>query len=56
MFTLADGPVDGTNLSLYYDTSDGRVQRSEPSVDGGANVATNGIVHVVDAVIDLPTL
>ena len=56
--TLADGPVDGTNLSLYYDTSDGVEFNGVSSVvDGGANVkATNGIVHVVDAVIDLPTV
>ena len=53
--TLADGP-NGTKLSLYYNGTDGVV------FNGGASVAipdvstTNGIVHVIDTVIDLPTI
>ncbi|SHI83009.1 fasciclin domain-containing protein [Algibacter luteus] len=53
--TLADGP-NGTKLSIYYDGTSG------VSFNGGASVAiadvstTNGIVHVIDTVIDLPTI
>ena len=56
--TLADGPIDGTNLSIYYNTADGVEFNGVSSVvDGGADVmATNGIIHVVDAVIDLPNI
>ncbi|MGD1945353.1 MAG: fasciclin domain-containing protein [Croceivirga sp.] len=56
--TLADGPIDGTNLSIYYNTADGVEFNGVSSVvDGGADVmATNGIIHDVDAVIDLPNI
>lgn len=53
--TLADGP-NGTKLSLYFDGNSGVV------FNGGAKVtiadvnASNGIIHVVDKVIDLPTI
>jgi len=53
--TLADGP-NGSKLSIYYDGTSG------VSFNGGASVATadisttNGIVHVVDQVIGLPTI
>jgi uncharacterized surface protein with fasciclin (FAS1) repeats len=53
--TLADGP-NGSKLSIYYDGTSG------VSFNGGASVAiadvstTNGIVHVIDKVIDLPTI
>ena len=53
--TLADGP-NSAKLSLYYDGTSG------VTFNGYSNVAipdvetSNGIVHVVDAVIDLPTI
>ena len=53
--TLASGPKD-SNLSLYWDGTSG------VTFNGASNVAladvstSNGIVHVVDAVIDLPTI
>ncbi|WP_397362169.1 fasciclin domain-containing protein [Olleya sp. R77988] len=53
--TLASGP-NSTNLSIYWDGMSG------VTFNGASNVAladistTNGIVHVVDAVIGLPTL
>ena len=53
--TLASGPND-SNLSLYWDGTSG------VTFNGASNVAladvstSNGIVHVVDAVIDLPTI
>jgi len=48
--------AEGRNLSLFIDTASG------VSINGVANVATadveasNGIVHIVDAVIGLPTI
>jgi len=53
--TSADGP-NSAKLSLYYDGTSG------VTFNGYSNVAipdvetSNGIVHVVDAVIDLPTI
>ena len=53
--TLASGP-NNTNLSLFWDGTSG------VTFNGTSNVAladintSNGIVHVVDAVIDLPTI
>jgi uncharacterized surface protein with fasciclin (FAS1) repeats len=55
--TNARGP-EGNNLSLYFNTSDG-VQFNGISkvVPSGADImATNGTIHVVDAVIGLPTV
>ena len=45
-------------ISLYFDTSNGVSFNNVASViDGGADVsATNGIVHVIDAVIGLPSV
>lgn len=55
--TSATG-ADGENLSLYFDTSSGvRFNGVSSVTNGGADVeATNGVVHVVDAVIGLPTV
>ncbi|MEP3837565.1 MAG: fasciclin domain-containing protein [Algibacter sp.] len=53
--TLADGP-NGTKLSIYFDGTAG------VTFNGGAKVSipdvttTNGIVHVIDKVIALPTI
>ena len=53
--TLADGP-NSSKLSIYFDGTSG------VSFNGGATVTlpdvatTNGIVHVIDQVIDLPTI
>ncbi len=55
--TEATGP-DDNKLSLYFDTSDGVTFNGVSSVqEGGANiVATNGVIHAVDAVVGLPTI
>ena len=57
--TLADGPT-GTKLSIYYDgTSNTGIEFNGESttVTGLVDVSTsNGIVHVVDQVIALPTI
>ncbi|MDC1372394.1 fasciclin domain-containing protein, partial [Flavobacteriaceae bacterium] len=48
--------MDGDNLSLYFSTSSG-VEFNGQSIVVSADVsASNGIVHVVDAVIGLPTV
>lgn len=54
--TLAAGPVDGTNLSIYFDASSGVEFNGVASVTGADNSATNGVVHIIDAVIGLPTI
>ncbi len=54
--TLADGPSTDSKISIYFNTSDG-VQ-----FNGGAKVTTpdveasNGVVHIVDAVINIPNI
>ncbi|WP_417860741.1 fasciclin domain-containing protein [Winogradskyella sediminis] len=53
--TAATGPNDA-NLSLYYTTSNGVMLNGSSTVTSADNVATNGIVHIVDEVIDLPTI
>jgi len=55
--TLAKGAASSTNtLSLYVDTTNG-VKLNGVSTVTRANLdASNGVVHVVDAVIGLPTI
>lgn len=53
--TSATGPNDN-NLSLYYNTSDGVRFNGVSSVDVADVVGTNGIIHAVDAVIDIPSV
>jgi uncharacterized surface protein with fasciclin (FAS1) repeats len=61
--TASPGPSDNTTLSLYYNVVDGTVELNGGSdVAGGADVTTpnvsasNGTIHIVDAVIGLPTI
>lgn len=48
--------MDGDNLSLYFSTSSGVEFNGQSSVVLADIPATNGVVHVVDAVIGLPTV
>jgi uncharacterized surface protein with fasciclin (FAS1) repeats len=48
--------MDGDNLSLYFSTSSGVEFNGQSSVVLADVPASNGIVHVVDAVIGLPTV
>ena len=48
--------MDGDNLSLYFDTSSGVTFNGVSNVATADIVASNGIVHVVDEVIGLPTV
>ena len=53
--TSASGP--GMNaLSLYFNTSDGVVFNGISTVTAADVVGTNGIIHAVDTVIDIPTV
>ncbi len=56
--TLASGPSTGSFLSLYFDATDGIEFNGVSSVvnGGGDILASNGTIHIVDAVIDLPTV
>lgn len=53
--TLATGAGD-QNVSLFFDTSDGVTFNGVSSVITPDVKALNGIVHVVDAVIDIPNI
>ena len=44
------------NLSMFIDTTDGVKINGVSNVDAPNIMATNGIIHVVDAVIGLPTV
>lgn len=46
----------GAFLSMYIDTSDGVVINGTSTVTGADNKASNGVVHVVNAVIGLPNV
>lgn len=53
--TAATGP-NGENLSLYFSTSNGVMLNGSATVTNADNTASNGIVHIVDEVIGLPTI
>jgi uncharacterized surface protein with fasciclin (FAS1) repeats len=53
--TLADGP-SSTKLSIYFDGTSGVTFNGGATVVIPDVVSTNGIVHVVDEVIDIPTI
>ncbi|WP_252723583.1 fasciclin domain-containing protein [Winogradskyella psychrotolerans] len=53
--TAATGPNEA-NLSLYFTTSNGVMLNGSSTVTNADNVASNGIVHIVDEVIGLPTI
>ncbi len=53
--TAATGP-NGVNLSLYFTTSSGVELNGQSTVVDADNTATNGTVHIVNTVIDLPTI
>ncbi len=53
--TLASGP-ENTNLSIYWDGNNGVELNGASTVTTADVMASNGIIHIVDAVIDLPTI
>ncbi|WP_422081358.1 fasciclin domain-containing protein [Ulvibacterium sp.] len=56
--TLASGPITDTRLNMYADGTDGIGFNNMAKVaQGGRDItASNGSIHIVDAVIELPTL
>lgn len=52
---LADGPGE-SKLSLYFDATDGVVLNGLATVTQADVVAENGIIHIINQVISLPTL
>ena len=55
--TLADGPVADTNLALYFDAIEATIELNGIAEVEEADIpATNGLIHIVDAVLNLPTL
>lgn len=48
--------ADGDKLSMYINTDNGVVINGSSTVAAADIVATNGIIHAVDVVIDLPTV
>lgn len=53
--TSATGPGENA-ISLYYNTSDGVVFNGISTVIDADILASNGIIHIVDTVIDIPTV
>ena len=53
--TMASGP-NGTNLSLYYDGTSGVMFNGAAKVEMPDVLTTNGVVHIIDKVIDIPTI
>ena len=53
--TNASGP-NMNNLSIYFSTSNGVMFNGASTVETADIVGTNGIIHTVDTVIDLPTI
>ena len=54
--TQAVSGASGTNMSIYINTDDGVTFNGVSSVTSADVVASNGIVHIVDAVIGLPSV
>lgn len=54
--TTAATNSDGDALSMYINTDDGVTLNGGSMVAAADIVATNGVIHAVDAVIDLPTI
>ena len=54
--TLADGPTSDTKVALYFDAVNGISFNGISTVTSGDKPGSNGIYHIVDGVIALPTL
>ncbi|TYA71555.1 fasciclin domain-containing protein [Seonamhaeicola marinus] len=54
--TLATEATSGANLSMYVNTSAGVTLNGVSSVSTPDISATNGVIHIVDAVIGLPSV
>ena len=54
--TQATSSASNTNMSIYINTDNGVTVNGVSSVTTADVVASNGVVHIVDAVIGLPTV
>lgn len=54
--TFSTATPNGKNMSMYIDTSSGVMINGSSKVTGADNMLDNGVVHLVDAVIGLPTI
>lgn len=53
---LATEPSSNANIDMYIDTSNGVVINGQSNVTTPDVAADNGIIHIVDSVIELPTI
>lgn len=53
---LATEPSSGANIDMYIDTTSGVVINGQSTVSTADVAADNGIIHIVDTVIELPTI
>lgn len=53
---LATEASTNANLDMYIDTASGVVINGQSTVTTANVIANNGIIHIVDAVIELPTI
>lgn len=54
--TSANGPTENTKLALYFEADTDIVFNGVSTIQQADIVASNGIIHTVDAVITLPTI
>lgn len=54
--SLSTATPNGANMSMYIDTSEGVKINGTSNVTGADYVVDNGVIHLVDAVIGLPTI
>jgi len=54
--SLSTATPNGANMSMYIDLSDGVKINGIATVTGADNNVDNGVIHLVDAVIGLPTI
>ena len=54
--TLADGPTSDTKVALYFDAVNGITFNGISTITTADKPGSNGIYHIVDGVIALPTL
>src|SRR5210317_428822 len=54
--SMSTATPNGANMSMYIDTADGVEINGASKVVAADNAVDNGVVHLVDAVIGLPTI
>jgi transforming growth factor-beta-induced protein len=54
--TLSTATPNGTNMNMYVNTNGGVKLNGIANVTAADNIVDNGVIHLVDNVIDLPTV